>query len=318
MAPPASGFGTPLPNWAQQTPAGAVPTSGPGAPASASATAPPQPPGWGAQPAAGPGPRAPEADGFPGWEAEDPNRTEPIPDGSGWSAPAPTARGTARATGPGNGLRVTVGDLLTVAGGVFVLLFSFLPFVSYTDDRFSAVASRAKLPTSWSAWAHVTFLAPLSWVIILASVGVAALGVLRILNRWQPAVLGFEAAQLRLLLAAMSFLVLLCLALSAKTVMFGDGRPQVTIAQVKVDSTLSLSAGGYLMLLAALAMVAGTVLTLRTSGGPVVWPLRERRPRGENEYSSDYINPPPPGGYTNPPAYDPNPPVNYPDQPPRY
>ncbi|GAA0263620.1 hypothetical protein GCM10009539_57130 [Cryptosporangium japonicum] len=198
--------------------------------------------------------------------------TEPIP-----THRPPTARGTAR-PGRHKGPTVTLGDVLTVLGGVLVLAFSLLPFVSYTDERFVAVANREELATSWTAWSPSTFLAPLSWVAILAAVLVATLGVLRVVERGQLALFGFTGAQIRGLLAGLSVLILFSLAVSSKTVLFGDGRPQATEAGVMVDSTLSLDSGGYLMLFAAVAQLAGA---LWTTGGPTVWPLpdsvRKRR-----------------------------------------
>ncbi|GAA3386838.1 hypothetical protein [Cryptosporangium minutisporangium] len=198
------------------------------------------------------------------------NVTEPIPGYNRWAGP--TARGTARAGRPGP-ITATVGDVLMVLGGALVLVFSVLPFVSYTDGRFVAVENRDDIPTSWTAWSPGTFLAPLSWLAILAAVAVAALGVLRILDRGHLTLFGLVAPQIRVLLAGFSFLVLLSFGVSSKTVMFGDDRPQVTEAGVMVDSTLSLDVGGYLMMLATLVLLVGAVLTARSAGGPVVWPL---------------------------------------------
>lgn len=256
-APPGGYAGSPA--FLPQAPPAAEPTTGAAAPA------------FGPIPAIAPPDRG----------SEDQHITEPIPGGTGWAGPiptgpAPTTRGTASPSGPigaESTVRATVGDVLTIAGGTFVLLFSLLPFVSYTDGRFVAVAGRADLATSWTAWAPTTFLAPVSWLAILSAILVAALGVVHVLNRRQPSVFGFEASQLRFVFGLISFLTLFCLAVSEKTVLFGDGRPQITPAGVKVDSTLSLDIGGYLMLLAGLAMLVGTALTLRGTGGPRVWPL---------------------------------------------
>lgn len=194
-----------------------------------------------------------------------------------WTDQGSAARGTAPAPGPaqvpGRAGKVSVGDVLTIAGGTFVLLFSVLPFVSYTDGRFVAVAGRAGFVTSWTAWSSTTFLAPVSWLAIISAALVTGLGLLRILKRRQPVVLGFGMGQLRFVFGLMSFLILLCLSVSEKTVVFGDARPQFTQAGIQVDSTLSLDFGGYLMLLAALTMLLGAVLTLRGKGGPLIWPL---------------------------------------------
>ncbi|MFG1920475.1 hypothetical protein [Cryptosporangium sp. NPDC048952] len=170
----------------------------------------------------------------------------------------PTARGTAR-PGRRSGPTVTLGDVLTILGGALLLMFSALPFVSYTDERFVAVENRQDLATSWTAWAPNTFLAPLSWVAILAAVSVAVLGVLRVRGRGHHPL--FEQAQVQL--SVLSVLILFSFAVSAKTVLFGDDSPQLTEAGVMVDSTLSLSIGGYLMLLAALTQLAGTVWIAR-------------------------------------------------------
>ena len=196
------------------------------------------------------------------------NVTEPIPSRGRWASPP--ARGTARAGRP---RAVTTGDVLTVLGGTLLLAFSALPFVSYTDGRFVAVKDRNDLSTSWTAWSPGTFLAPLSWVAILAAVLVAVLGVLRVLDRGHRTVFGLRVSQVRVLVAGLSFLILFSFAVSSKTVLFGDDRPQLTEAGIMVDSTLSLDSGGYLMLLAALTMLVGTVMTARGTGGPTVWPL---------------------------------------------
>jgi hypothetical protein len=240
------------------------------------------------------------------WGSQDQHITEPIPGGTGWAGPAPTARGTARpagsvgTAGAAGTVRATVGDVLTIAGGVFVPLFSVMPFVSYTDGRFIAVAGRADLATSWTAWSPTTFLAPVSWLAILSAILVAALGVVHVLNQRPLSVFGFEASQLRFVFGLISFLILFCLAVSEKTVLFGDGRPQITPAGVKVDSTLSLDTGGYLMLLAGLAMLVGTGLTLRGPGGPRVWPLPDGI-RAKLAPAAGKAPAPPPGYGANPP-----------------
>ncbi|EXG79286.1 hypothetical protein CryarDRAFT_0318 [Cryptosporangium arvum DSM 44712] len=192
--------------------------------------------------------------------------TEPIP------TYRPTARGTARPSRH-NGSPMTLGDVLTILGGVLVLAFSMLPFVSYTDERFVAVENRADLATSWTAWSPSTFLAPLSWVAIVAAVLVTVLGVLRVLERGHRTMVGVTVEQARVLLAGLGFLILFSFAVSSKTVLFGDDRPQLTAAGVIVDSTLSLDSGGYLMLLAAAVQLAGAVWIARGAGGPAVWPL---------------------------------------------
>ncbi|MFI5955595.1 hypothetical protein [Cryptosporangium sp. NPDC051539] len=240
------------------------------------------------------------------------NVTEPIPGAAG----RVTGRGRARAGVP----VVTIGDLLTVLGGVLVLAFSLLPFVSYTDGRYEAVKNRADVPTSWTAWASGTFLTPLSWIAIVAAVAVAVLGALRVLGRGRFTVLGLTAAQIRVLLSGLTLLILLGLGVSPKTVMFGDDRPQITAGGVKIASTLSLDLGGYLMLLAGVVLVVGTVLTAG-GGGTVLWPpsngvrpdfLRTpgRAPRGRLPQPSRYPGGPPPPGYgppPGPPGYGPPP-----------
>ncbi|TQS43842.1 hypothetical protein [Cryptosporangium phraense] len=239
--------------------------------------------------------------------------TEPIPGAAGRL----TARGSARAGTP----TATVGDLLTVVGGLLVLAFSKLPFVSYTDGRYTAIADRADLPTSWTAWTSATFLAPLSWVAILAAVVAAVLGVLRVFRRDRFGVLGLRPAQVRVLLSSLTLLILFCLGVSSKTVMFGDDRPATTSTGIKVTSTLSLDLGGYLMLLAAVVLLLGTVLTASGAGGAVLWPppsgvrqvfmrtpgggTRRRRPEPQ---ADAYPAPPipgygPPGGYGPPRRY---------------
>lgn len=222
--------------------------------------APPLP--YGGAPAFLPGhPTAPARGphGHPSGPPPSEHPTQPIPPRDQWAKSAQR--------------KVTLGDALTVLGGALVLVFSVFPFVSYTDERFVAVESRNDLPTSWTAWSPGTFLAPLSWIVILAAVLVAVLGVMQVLDRGHHVVFGLAIGQVRVLLAGSSFLILLSLAVSSKTVLFGDDRPQLTAAGVMVESTLSLDSGGYLMLLSALALLVGTVLTARSAAGPVVWPL---------------------------------------------
>lgn len=259
---------------------------------------PPPPPAPRPQPVAYPHPNAlsqPVVPPASNWGGQRRHHTEPVAD---WADRRATARGTARAPGPvgapdpisvpGRAGKVSVGDGLTIAGGAFVPLFSALPFASYTDGRFVAVAGRAGLATSWTAWSPTTFLAPVSWLAIFSAVLVAGLGLLRILKRRQPIVLGFGMGQLRFVFGLMSFLILFCLSVSKKTVLFGDDRPQLTQAGIQVDSTLSLALGGYLMLLAALTMLVGAALTLRGQGGPLIWPLpaglRARLARAAGQY----------------------------------
>jgi len=267
-APSTAGSATPVPISHSGIPAPHPPTYD-------TTFAPPLP--YGGAPAFLPGhPIAPDAS-LPAWPY-DPLPHEQLPGG-----PNPAEhitepiRASGRWTGGARpaGVTATVGDVLTVLGGALVLAFSALPFVSYTDGRFVAVQNRDDLPTSWTAWSPSTFLAPLSWVAILAAVAVAAGGVLRVLDRGHRTLFGLTAGQVRVLLAGLSFLILFSFAVSSKTVLFGDDQPQLTKAGVLVDSTLSLDSGGYLMLLAALALLVGAAMTARGAGGPVVWPLPE-------------------------------------------
>jgi hypothetical protein len=164
-----------------------------------------------------------------------------------------------------------------------VLLGSVLPFVRYGDSRFATEAARQGLDTWWTAWSPQTFLAPLTWLVVLVTLGVTTLTVLRVLGRREPVALGFSAAQLRLVGALFSLVVLFSYALSHKTIAFGSERTARTGAGVEVGTEMSFASGGYLMLFGAILLTVGAILTHFTQGGPVVWPLPDDMARSLGE-----------------------------------
>src|SRR5690606_34528355 len=81
-------------------------------------------------------------------------------------------------------LRVGLGDALAAVGAVLVVLFSFAPFVGYTDSDLIEEAIERNVPTWYSAWAVETFMAPLSWLIVFAALGLIGLVSARVFANW--------------------------------------------------------------------------------------------------------------------------------------
>jgi hypothetical protein len=153
-----------------------------------------------------------------------------------------------------------IGDMLIMGGGTFVFLWSFAPFVSYNDELVNSLnrGSGADIDGSYSAWATETFMAPLTWWIILAGVALVALSVLRY-RRGEVRLPGATLTGLQFGLALFVFFVLLGYALSDKDMTFGIDEINEE-AQALVDADLSFSWGGVLMIVGALAALAGAVL----------------------------------------------------------
>jgi len=148
--------------------------------------------------------------------------------------------------------------VLAGVGAFLVVVGSFLPFVAYSDER---LAVQAGGDSWWPAWATQTFMAPLTWFGILAAIGLLAVTTTRMLRRGQvPTVLSFSAAQLQVVLGLFVSLMFVGYALSTKRYLFGSDA--ATIGTERVDATLTLREGGYLMVFSAFVALVGALLNL--------------------------------------------------------
>jgi hypothetical protein len=193
---------------------------------------------------------------------DEPTGFEPIAD-----FPAPYAPPAVRPA-----TRVTIGDALAAVGGLSVFLFSFGPFVGYDDGQLLKSLEQQDLPTWFSAWGLETFLAPLTWWVIFASLGLVGLVGLGFVLPRGRSLAGFRASQLKVGLALFGFLVLLGYALSAKTLVYGAQLQARSIAQL-IDGDLSYGWGGYVMLLGAATAAIGALLD-HFDVGPTLWTAR--------------------------------------------
>jgi hypothetical protein len=159
-----------------------------------------------------------------------------------------------------------LGDALELGGSLVVFAFSFAPFVAI-----SVPALLAGDLADWrNAWATETFMAPLTWFVILAGLLQIGAVALRYLGGRSPELLGFRLPQLELGLGLFMLVVLFGMVTSEKHVIFGAAD-----AQVNSGAELDTGWGAILMLIGALAAAVGGVLT-HLSVGPVIFP----RPAG--------------------------------------
>ncbi len=165
--------------------------------------------------------------------------------------------------------RFRVGDALAVGGGVFVFLFSFLPFVSYTDALRGPI-ERSGFDVWFNAWEAQTFMAPLTWFVVLAGLSAAGLSVATYVLRRPISVLRFTAPQLQVITSLFAFLTLLGYATSAKSVVFGSNYAQY-LGDKAFANGIDFAAGGYLMLVFALLCSVGAVMNLYDTG-PTLFP----------------------------------------------
>jgi hypothetical protein len=158
-----------------------------------------------------------------------------------------------------------LGDLLAGAASLVLFFASFTPFVSYDNAKLTADLEKLGLSTWFTAWSGQTFMAPLTWFAILSALAVVAISAVRYLRGGDRRLLTFTLPQLQLVLAVFSAITLIGYAASRKSVLFGAdyaaviGKAQATTA---FDTRLSLSFGGYVMLVAALVAVAGAALNV--------------------------------------------------------
>ncbi|MQA27409.1 MAG: hypothetical protein GEU94_18525 [Micromonosporaceae bacterium] len=168
-------------------------------------------------------------------------------------------------------LRVRLSDALIGGGALLVFLFSFAPFISYDDRELVRRLEDENLPTWFSAWALETFLAPLTWWVIIAAIGMLALVGAGFTASRDRQLLGFRLGQAQLVLAYFAFVVLAGYALSAKTLVFGSELQDESFSDAPTGE-MSFGWGGVFMLLGALAAaVAATFAYLDID--PVIWPL---------------------------------------------
>ncbi len=160
--------------------------------------------------------------------------------------------------------RFNVSDALTVGGGLMVLLFSFFPFVSYSDSLRGPI-ERSGYDTWFNAWQAQTFMAPLTWFVVLGAVTASGLSAAGYLTGHQLKLLRFSAPQLQVMCSAFAFLVLLGYATSSRSVVFGSDYARY-LGDATFAHGINFSAGGYLMLTFALVTVVGALLTLYNVG----------------------------------------------------
>ena len=191
---------------------------------------------------------------------------------SGYGAGAPAGYGQQQGYGappaPARApRRIALSDLLTAFGGLLIFAFSFAPFVAYDDDFADLVArSQNRDFDGWyMAWSLQTFMAPLTWFVIIAGLLLLASAVLRILRGGNPSRFGLSLTGVQLGLALFAFFVLVGYTLSDKQINFG--LDEFADEEIR-DFDLSISWGGVLMLLGALIALAGAVLA-HMNIGPV-------------------------------------------------
>ncbi|MGH3546272.1 MAG: hypothetical protein ACRDPW_10165 [Mycobacteriales bacterium] len=165
--------------------------------------------------------------------------------------------------------RFRVGDALSVVGGIFVFLFSFLPFVSYNGSLRDPI-ERSGFDTWFNAWEAQTFMAPLTWFVVVAALASGGLSIATYLLRRQVTVLSFTTVQLQVMTSAFSFLTLLGYAVSAKSVVFGSSYAQYLGGGSFADG-IDFAVGGYLMTSFALLCGVGAVMNLYNVG-PALFP----------------------------------------------
>ncbi len=157
-----------------------------------------------------------------------------------------------------------LGDVLALAGSLLVFSFSFAPFVKI---KIPGLLSGAGLADTQNAWATETFMAPLTWFVVLAGLLVIAGVALRYVGVRNARPLGFTLAQLELNLSLFMLVVLFGMVTSEKHLIFGVSARALGEGGASLDSGW----GAILMLVGAIAAAAGSVFTI-LSVGPVIYP----------------------------------------------
>ena len=164
---------------------------------------------------------------------------------------------------PPDGRRIWLGDIFVLGGGLFILLFSFAPFVKYPDTVVARLLGSGVTFDGWyTAWSPQMFMAPLSWWPIFAGLGAAAIAIVRMATGKDPEFLRFRAGLVQVGLALCALLVLFGYAVSQKQLGFGLDRFATTTDEIIANnlSRPQFAWGGYLMLLGALAAAVGALL----------------------------------------------------------
>jgi hypothetical protein len=173
---------------------------------------------------------------------------------------------------PPSAKNLRLGDALAAGGSILVFAFSFAPFITITIP---GLLGGGRLEGWQNAWATETFMAPLTWFVILAGLLLIAAVAVRYLTGRNPDLLGFRLTQLELGLALFMLVVLFGMVTSEKHIIFGaDAR-----VQGEGGASLGIGWGAILMLIGALVAAVGALLT-HLSVGPVVypWPAGASRP----------------------------------------
>ncbi|MBX6358326.1 MAG: hypothetical protein IRZ05_21055, partial [Micromonosporaceae bacterium] len=229
---------------------------------------------------------------------------------------------------PASAKTLRLGDALELGGSLVVFAFSFAPFVTISVPGFFGGRD---LEDSQNAWATETFMAPLTWFVVLAGLLQIAAVALRYLGG-PPQLLGFRLPQLEVGLGLFMLVVLFSMVTSEKHVIFGAG----TRVQGEAGAKLGIGWGAILMLVGSLAAAVGALLT-HLSVGPTIFPMASRPaapaapgdsypaaagqpypPAGSQPYAAPQAQPyaPPPGQPYGPPAGGPAPGPEAPPQPP--
>ncbi len=171
--------------------------------------------------------------------------------------------------------RFRVGDALVIIGGVFVFLFSFLPFVSYSDALRGPI-ERSGFDVWFNAWEAQTFMAPITWFVVIGATTAGGLCVVSYMLRRPITVLRFTGQQLQVVTSTFAFVTLLGYATSAKSVVFGSNYAQY-LGDKAFANGIDFAAGGYLMLGFALLCCVGAVMNLYDVG-PTLFPRSSTAP----------------------------------------
>ncbi len=188
-----------------------------------------------------------------------------------------TAGPYARVPGPGPvpQLRILIGDALAAFGGLLVFLFSFAPFVSYDDERLGRELDQRHLPDWFSAWATETFMAPLTWFVVLAGLIAISISASRLAIPRDREVAGFRASHLQIGATFFMFVVMFGYAMSAKRIFFGHDLAVLYGNDSDVSTAMSFGWGGWLLFLGSIVAAVGAVMS-HLELGPVVYPQPPR------------------------------------------
>ncbi|QSB14318.1 hypothetical protein JQS43_22920 [Natronosporangium hydrolyticum] len=194
-------------------------------------------------------------------------------------------------------LRVHLGDLLVLIGAVFVVAFSFAPFVSYSPRaQESLFAFAPEISPHFSAWSPQTFMVPLTTFVVVAALLAIAAAIVRVVLGRDPHLFGFRLRQIEVGLALFLVAVLLGFVTSEKYAVFGARRiSQLDPTFEPADSALDTGWGAVLMLIGSLLLLVGAVLNHFTVGPELPIGGRRRSPPPAPPSAAPAPGPPPPG-----------------------